>query len=260
MNVFKFKNLSGQSNVLHFISTRHGGISAGNCKGLNIGFGTNDSAENVLQNRKILATNVGVPLNHFVFPRQTHSANIALIHRSQRGLGVFERETALPETDALITNEPETCIAVQVADCVPLLLFDPENRAVGAIHAGWRGTASQICMHTIRAMQWHFGTRPENLLAGIGPSIGACCYNTGYDVKEAFDYVKPALNTIFEERNSKLYLNLWAANREQLVFAGVKPENIEVAGVCSHCNAAEYFSHRHSNGDTGRFAAAIMLT
>lgn len=259
MNVFKFKNLNEQSNLLHFVSTRQGGISAGSCQGLNIGFGTNDSAENVLQNRKILATNVGVPLNHFVFPRQTHSANIALISRSQRGLGVFNRESALPETDALITNEPETCIAVQVADCVPLLLFDPENRAVGAIHAGWRGTASQICMHTIRAMQWHFGTRPENLLAGIGPSIGACCYNVGLEVQNEFSKINSGTD-IFIHKNDQLFLDLWRANKNQLLKSGVLDKNIEISSLCTQCHSESFFSSRMGNGDTGRFTAAIMLS
>lgn len=257
-NYFQFEIFGAYHETRHFITSRIGGKSLGQYAGFNLGFGTDDNAEHVLQNRYLLAETMGTPLDWFVFPRQTHSANIAVVDKSHMGKGAFGRENALPDIDALICNIPNIFIVIQVADCVPVLLLDPENSTIAAIHAGWRGTVKEIVPKTIASMQENFGTKAEKLIAGIGPSIGKCCYNVGDEVHEKFSNLK-STQGIFETRNEALFLDLWTANKNQLLQSGVLEHNIEIAQLCSQCNADTFFSSRQGKGDTGRFTAGIML-
>lgn len=256
--IYQFESFGAYHETRHFISSRIGGKSQGPFAGFNLGFGTDDNAEDVLQNRYLLSETLGVPLDWFVFPRQTHSANIAVIDKSHSGKGAFTRDDAIPDTDALICNIPHIFIVIQVADCVPVLLLDTENKAIAAIHAGWRGTVQEIVPCTIDAMNKHYGTKAENIIAGIGPSIGKCCYNVGEEVKEKFSAL-PSSTIIFENRDNNLYLDLWTANKKQLIHAGVPAKNIEIAETCTQCNHEMFFSSRHGRGNTGRFTAGIML-
>lgn len=256
--LYQFESFGAYHETRHFISTRVGGKSQGPFAGFNLGFGTDDHAENVLQNRHLLSETLGIPLDWFVFPRQTHSANIAVIDHTHRGKGAFTRDDAIPDTDALICNIPHIFIVIQVADCVPVLLLDTENKAVAAIHAGWRGTVQEIVPRTIEAMTKQYGTKAQKIVAGIGPSIGKCCYNVGNEVKEKFSILSSSFS-IFETKNNKLHLDLWEANKNQLIQAGVEEQNIEIAETCTKCNQHTFFSSRHGNGNTGRFTAGIML-
>ncbi|HET6454111.1 MAG TPA: peptidoglycan editing factor PgeF [Armatimonadota bacterium] len=171
----------------------------------------------------------------------------AIITESDKGQGAFNYETALDATDAMITNIPGICLMVLLADCTPILLYDPMQRAVAAAHAGWKGTAKQIGRKVVEAMRDSYGCRPEDIIAGIGPSIGPCCYEVGPEVISQFDA------DLVHDRN---HLDLWEGNRRQLTEAGVR--SIEVAGICTKCNHDRFFSERHTPG-TGRFGAGIML-
>jgi YfiH family protein len=256
-NIFKFDIFEPFHEVKHYISTRKGGTSQSPYDGLNLGFGTDDCASNVLENRYLLAESIGIPMDWFVFPRQTHSANIVRVDASHLGLGTKEKESAIADTDALITNCKHIFLNIQVADCVPLLLFDPVVGAIAAIHAGWKGTVANITAKTILTMSHEFGTIPENIVAGIGPSIGACCYEIGKEVVQAFD--PNVSDKIFIAKNGSTHLDLWKANQLQLIGVGVKQENIEISGLCTKCNHHLFFSSRQGNGNTGRFVAGIML-
>jgi hypothetical protein len=166
-----------------------------------------------------------------------------------------------PQTDATITALPGICLMVMVADCVPVLLFDPVKRVSAVIHAGWRGTVHQITSNTIDTMVSHFGCNPADILAGIGPSIGPCCYEVGEDVKE---FVLQSFGTtdgylVRQKHSSKIHFDLWYANHKQLAGKGVKPENIESSKLCTLCNSETFFSSRASGGITGRFAAGIYI-
>jgi YfiH family protein len=257
--LFRFEIFEDYHEVKHFISGRHGGCSQPPFNGLNLGFGTDDTPENVLENRYILAESIGTPLDWFVFPRQTHTANIAVVDIKNRGIGSKTRESAINNTDALITNQKNILITVQVADCVPVLLLDTENGVIAAIHAGWRGTVQEITKKTVLKMADHFRSKPENIIAGIGPSIGSCCYEIGQEVYDSFLAIDSTNSDLFTTKGSSKHLNLWEANKKQLMQLGVTDKNVEIAGLCTQCNHEHFFSSRHGNGNTGRFAAGIML-
>jgi YfiH family protein len=257
--LYKFEILEPFHEVKHFVAGRNGGFSTGNFKGLNLGFGTEDKPENVLKNRQALSESLGIPLNWFVFPQQTHSANIAIVDNSNLGQGAFNRENAIQNTDALITNLKNIFIVIQVADCVPILLFDKVNCVIAAIHAGWKGTLQEIAKITIAKMKDTFGSNSQDIIAAIGPSIGPCCYEVGSEFKQQFLSKSDQFKICFPERNGKLYFDLWKSNHIQLTNTGVEQQNIEIAEICTYCNHDEFYSSRYGKGITGRFATGIML-
>jgi YfiH family protein len=158
-----------------------------------------------------------------------------------------EEPGVLGEGDALITNRPGLAISIRTADCYPILLADPQRRAVAAIHAGWRGTAAQIVRKTLEEMATEFGTDPRAVSAAIGPGIGACCYEVGEEVARQFGV------------EGRTHLDLASENRKQLEAAGVPPQNIEVLGVCTFCDAEHFFSYRREKEKAGRMTSFIML-
>jgi len=258
---FVYDKLKEYKEIIHFVTTRHGGVSDGAFATLNLGLGTQDRPLSVLQNRQILADSVGIPQEYFVMANQVHGNNVEIILKDRRGAGAFSRHNAISSTDSMITNEPEICLFVMGADCVPLLFFDPVKLVIGAAHAGWRGTVNKIAVATIQKMQEVYGSLPKDIHIAVGPSIGPCCYKVGGEV------INEVLNTFgttdglisFENPESTPILDLWAANKVQLTEAGVPEENIEIAGICTNCNAADFYSSRHGKGLTGRFGAGIML-
>jgi polyphenol oxidase len=169
--------------------------------------------------------------------KQIHS-NLALLADEPGVVG---------EGDALITNHPGLAVSVRTADCYPILLADPRNRAIAAVHAGWRGTAAQIVIRTLEKMKSEFGTEPADVSAAIGPGIGVCCYEVGEDVSRQFGF---AIRT---------HLDLMSENRKQLEEAGVSPQNIQALDVCTFCDAERFFSYRREKEKAGRMTSFIML-
>jgi len=149
--------------------------------------------------------------------------------------------------DALVTNQPGLVVSIRTADCYPILLADARNRAVAAIHAGWRGTAAQIVLKTLEKMEAEFGTEPRDVVAAIGPGIGVRCYEVGEDVSRQFGFT------------GKTHLDLGSENRKQLESAGVPAQNIEALGVCTFCDAERFFSYRREKEKAGRMTSFIML-
>jgi polyphenol oxidase len=258
-NLYKFEILEHFHEIRHFVTSRSGGFSEGNFEGLNLGFGTDDNPELVLKNRYALTEILGIPLEWFVFMRQTHGANIEIINKTQRGFGAYSRDNAIVNTDAMITSEKNICLAVQVADCVPILLLDSINSVVAAVHAGWRSTLQEIARLTVEKMISVFNTNPDDIIAGIGPSIGPCCYEIGDEIRQQFLRKNGMFSEVFFNKNDKLILDLWKANKMQLMKTGVKEENIELSNLCTNCNHDNFFSSRFDKGNTGRFIAGIML-
>lgn len=252
--LWQFENLAVIPAVGHYVSGRAGGVSRGELGTFNLGLRAGDDPDCVWENRRRLAGALGVDLAHLIFPAQTHSANV------QRVSGPI-RPDQLADTDALITDTPGICINVMSADCVPVLLYDPVTRATGAVHAGWRGTVGKILTRTVAAMQEAFGTNPANLLAGIGPSICADVYEVGEEVlaevENAFGNTEGLILRRTAER--KGYIDLWEANRRQLLAMGVPAGSIEVAGLCTYTHADQFFSARKSKNQAGRFAAGIVI-
>lgn len=198
---------------------------------------------------------MGITEPHLILPSQTHSINVKLVDQNTM-------PEDLADTDALITNAPGLCISVMSADCVPILLYDPENFAAGAVHAGWRGTVGKILTGTVKAMQREFGTDPAALVAGIGPSICPEVYEVGEEVLEAVEQAFGKTEGLIRNRTpeGKGYVDLWEANRRQLLSLGVRNECIEVAGICTYRHADQFFSARKSKNQAGRFAAGIMVS
>lgn len=246
--------------VAHAVSTRFGGCSKEPFDGLNLAMHNGDEVSAVRKNRALLCRALGLSSRGAVTAKQAHGERVARVDLSHAGRGEAAYEDALADTDALITDCRGLPLMLFFADCTPILIVDPARKAVGVVHAGWRGTARRIAQKTIEAMGACFGTRAQDCLAGIGPSIGACCYEVGEDVKEQFaaDFPKNA-RRILTPAGDKWMLDLWAANRICLEEIGVLPQNIDAACACTSCNSRVFFSYRADRGKTGRIAAIIAL-
>lgn len=240
---FRFEILSNVPGVSHAITTRDGGVSVGRCATLNTSYSVGDAAQNVNENLRRAAAVVGSQRGELFWPYQVHGRDVTLVDESTP-----ER----PRCDVLITRSRNRTLLLRYADCTPVLLADPTHKAVAAVHAGWRGSAVRAASAAVQAMAEAFSSEPSDLVAGIGPAIGPCCYTVGEDVRVAFAD-RPHL-----VRDGKL--DLWAANRGALIEVGVPAEQIEVAGVCTQCESERFFSHRANGGQpAGRFAALIKL-
>jgi YfiH family protein len=243
LDVFQFENLSAVARVAHAITTRSGGVSEGRCESLNVSYAVGDSDENVDENLRRAAESVGARREDLFAAYQVHG----------RGVTLVEPETQpRPKCDVLVTRSPEKTLMLRFADCTPLLLADTRRNVIAAVHAGWRGSAVRAAAAAVAALGGACGSNPRDLLVGIGPAIGPCCYEVGEDVATAFAD-RPWL---FTDRR----LDLWEANRQALIEVGVPRDQIEVAGVCTRCQSERFFSHRANAGrPAGRFAALIRL-
>lgn len=257
---YQFEKLKNQTGVLHFASTRHGGTSTGDCGTLNMDFTEDDSIENILENRNRMAISVGFNPDAYVFSEQVHGDNVVIINNIMKGSGLLNKESHIPSADAMITNEPGICLITKTADCVPIVLYDPVKRVIASIHTGWRGTMLRIAAKTVEVMLGKFNCKPKDIIAGIGPSIGACCYEVGDDVintvQQTFGNTDNFLKAI--EGKEKRHLDLWYTNRYILENIGLLPDNIEVAELCTSCNT-DFFSWRRDGKTTGRLATGIIL-
>ena len=247
--------------ICHFVSTRPGGFSSPPYDSLNLGFHVGDNPEIVLKNRERLALSLGIPLSNFTTAMQVHGCNAAIITKDLRGRGALDYTTAINATDAMVTNVPGICLTVLQADCVPVLFFDLKKKIIGIAHAGWRGTLLLVVQNTVRILKENFGCLPCNILVGIGPSIGPCCYKVGPEiiVQAEHTFCNKEGYICSEVLDKKGYFNLWEANKIQLIQMGIPEGNIEIAGLCTHCNHTLFFSYRHQTKETGRFGAGIML-
>ncbi len=259
--VYLFENFLKYNDIVHFVSTRIGGYSNLPYKSLNLGLNTNDNPQNVIKNRELLLSKMGISLDRLIIPRQIHSGNVTVITTELKNKGLNKLDKYLETTDAIITNVPQLCLSVLVADCVPMLFFDPKKRVIGVAHAGWKGTVNMIAKNTIYTMQETFSSLPKDILVGIGPSIGPDCYEVGSEVIDKFKRVFNDYNDYIKKDYSggKGFLNLWEANKRQLLKTGVLKKNIEISYVCNHCHSNIFFSYRAKDGSNGRFGIGIMI-
>jgi YfiH family protein len=260
-DILFFANLSQHKGIRHFVSTRTDGYSNPPYNSLNLALHVGDDPDKVLKNRKRLAQAIGIPLDQFTIAKQIHSGTVTLISEAMKGRGSRNQEDAVEATDAMVTDVPGICLIILVADCVPMLFFDPARNVIAAAHAGWRGTLQSIALHTVRAMEKDFGCSPQDILVGMGPSIGPCCYEVGPEiiaqVKAVFSSRQEYIR--HESKDGKGYLDLRKANGDQLFEAGIRRENIETANQCTSHNAHIFFSYRQQHGETGRFGAGICM-
>ena len=241
----------------HAFTTRLGGVSTGHLSSLNLGLhrGQNaDDPENVAKNQGIMANALGFDPKKLVLSHQVHS-DITRRVTAADALGIDHH--LYPECDGLITNDPGTALLIFTADCTPILLHDPVTGAVGAVHAGWRGTAADIAGKAVRAMCEQLDCKAENICAAIGPNIGFCCFETDAEVPDAMVKAFGAEASKFiRPMGEKFYVNLKEINALALTRAGV--QNIEISAECTMCSHDRFWSHRYTRGLRGSQGAIIV--
>ena len=276
----------------HGFSTRKGGLSRCYCAedapgDLNLSLTVANAPETVARNRQLLVEAVtGDPATPLLTIRQVHSSVLAVIGAEAAACAVpGDRSSSLGwRGDGLMTDQPGLLLGIQTADCIPVLVADRKRRAVSVFHAGWRGTVKRIVETGVGRMRFEFGSRPEDLIAAIGPGIGACCYSVGEEMLSSFesqfayaaelfrevddaDAVRTKYPMLFLTQRApghspigpSLHLALAEANRRQLLAAGLKPRSIQVVGGCTSCHPELFFSHRASQGHTGRMLSVIGI-
>jgi len=241
-----FKNLSHYKNCTHLITQKDSHYPYH----FSLALHTNEAPKSILKNRSKL--NERFPNMHFITANQTHSANISIVKQNHEQ-GWNNLKDAIENCDALISNQKNVMLTILTADCVPILLFDPNQHVVAAIHAGWKGTQQTIALKTVEKMQEEFNCNPKDILTGIAPSIGKCCYEVDWNVAKHFEDIEDA----YEDKGEKQMLNLPHINKVQLLEAGLKNENIEMSNICTACEVDDYFSYRKEQGCSGRFMSMI---
>lgn len=253
--------LDSYSNISHFVTTRHKGCSKGNYEGFNCSPYTGDESKSVRLNQLTLLQKIKHPVKDLIIPQQVHDVASLVIDDYYFNLSLEMRWRALNGIDALITAKPGYCICVSTADCVPVLLYDKKLRVVAAVHAGWKGTVKHIVQDVLSHMNEKFGTKGEDVIACIGPSISLESFEVGEEVYDAFcaEGFDMSRISLWKEETGKHHIDLWEANRIQLLDSGVPEVQIEVAGICTYKNHEEFFSARRLGIDSGRMLSGIMI-
>lgn len=255
-----FKKIPGLSAA---VSARKGGASSVPFASLNMSFSSGDDLRCVLENRRRYLSALRIVPEHIICCNQVHGVNVVQAGRSERGCGALERESAIPSCDGLMTDEAGVPLTMNFADCTPLLFCDPVHHAIAVSHGGWRGTARNIAAVTLRRMHEVYGTEPGDVLAAIGPAIGPCCFEVGQDVIDEFTklFSPIEMEELTRSSGNTYYFDLPKANRMLLLRAGIRPENLEEAGICTYCRDDLFFSYRKASKageQTGRHMAVIV--
>lgn len=247
---YHFESLALEGFV-HTVYTRLGGVSREPFNTLNVGRTVGDDEAAVAENHARVYAHLGLSAAQVTSPRQIHSNRVVAVSGAQAG-------SLIPDSDGLATATPGVGLLLRFADCQPILLYDPVRHALALVHAGWRGVAQGIARRAVETMVQAFGSRPSDLLAGLGPAIGPCHYVVGDKVAAAMGYVLPEWSQAMSPLGEDQWrLDLSAANAQQLAAEGV--QQIEAANLCTACHRDEFYSHRADNGQTGRFAVAAYL-
>ena len=243
----------------HLFTTKFGGVSKGYLASLNLGFNRGDERSNVLQNYQILADHFRVPRARMTMTKQIHSDIVRVVDENTMGMGLGQPMSW--KADAIITNLPHVPLCGYYADCVVTLLHDPVSKSIGVCHSGWRGTVGRIGMIVVRKMQERYGSKPEDIVCAIGPSICKACYEVSKDVADACGvYTEEQRKKLLEDKgNGKYQLDLHQACYYNFTDAGILPEHIAMPDICTCCNPELLFSHRASGGRRGNLGGVIML-
>ncbi len=261
--VIGFETYRNYTWLTHGFSTRYGGVSDGIYKSMNLSFSQGDDERRVLKNHGIMAKTMGVELADMVYSHQTHTTNVLRVTREHAGMG-FTVTRNFHDVDGFVTDVPGLMLVTAYADCVPLYFADTRLHVIGLSHSGWRGTVNNMAQATVDKMSYEFGSRPCDIAAFIGPSICASCYEVGDDVARNFrDRYGAESEKILTKKGAasedKYYLNLHAANRINMLNAGISPQNIHVTDICTCCNPELLFSHRASKGKRGGLCGYMMI-
>lgn len=257
-----FRALEELQFVVNGFSTRLGGASTGKFASMNFSYSRGDDPDHVLENFTRMAGALGVERNRMVVSWQTHTTNIRRVTRADEGKGVTLKRD-YRDIDGLICNIPGITLVTFYADCVPLYFADPRNRAIGLSHSGWRGTVNRMGEKTLQAMEEAYGTRPEDVIACIGPSICKDCFEVGEEVVEEFQqaFARKHWDSLWVKNGKpkKYQLDLWKANQIILEEAGVGRERITVTNICTRCNWEYLFSHRKCGENRGNLGAFLGI-
>lgn len=253
--------LGSYSNISHFVTTRYGGCSEGTYASFNCSPYSGDEADKVGLNQDILCKELGSSLRQLVIPYQTHATTVFVVNNEFIEASAKRQQEMLYGVDALITRQPGYCLCVSTADCVPILLYDKKQKAIAAVHGGWRGTVAFIAGHTLEKMRAAFGTEGRDVIACIGPSISLASFEVGEEVYEAFrlNGFDMSRISVWKKETGKHHIDLWEANRMQLLDFGVPDSQIEVAGICTYIYHDDFFSARRLGIKSGRILSGIML-
>lgn len=242
--------------VRHCFTTRVGGVSENEFSSMNLRFNCNDKRENVLKNFEIICGEIGINYKDLVLSNQVHENNVVKVTAKDKGNGIT-MPNKFQSADGLICGERNVPIATFYADCVPLFFLDKINGVIALSHSGWKGTVKNIAKATVDSFVNDYGSRPENILAAIGPSIGVCCFEVGGEVCEIFK--EKFGDAVLEKHEKKWHVNLQKAVFSELEESGIPKGNITDSGICTSCNSGLLFSHRKTNGKRGNMAAFMEL-
>jgi len=258
VGLLRFPAFENMPEIAHAFSTRIGGVSKDEFSSMNLGFNRGDPQENVEENYKIFAQALKIPAENMTAGMQDHNINIRQVGKAEAGIAIWKPRD-MESIDGLCTNEPNIPLVVYAADCVPLYYVDRKNKAIGLAHAGWKGTAAGMAKAMVQKMQEAFGSKPEDLIVGIGPSIGKGCFEVDLPVAEVFQ-VLPNSDLFVEDKQTGKYLvDLWECNKQFLLNSDIPLKNIFVGAVCSMCNSDLVFSHRKTRGHRGSNVAVLCL-
>jgi YfiH family protein len=243
----------------HGFSTRLGGANEGT---LNLNYAAWDAPGRVNENRRLLLSALGLENANLVSLHQIHSNRVYAVESTDLSEEAVNSEIDNYEGDALVTNVENAALAIKTADCFPVLLADPIQRIIGAVHSGWRGTLTRVLPCAIEEMSRRYQSNPAHMLAAIGPGIRECCFETGEDVARLFTETYPEKSTAQPHPSApgKYLVNLAAVLKKQLTQSGVPPENQHDSGMCTCCNTREFFSWRAEGAATGRMMAVISIS
>lgn len=251
LDFYRFTHFEPYPFLLHAVSTK----SNDQPYKFSLALHTGEDAENIVANRQLLSTIFDTDQKlYYIVANQTHSDHIKIItSKETRGWKILE--DAIEDCDALITNVPGIVLTILTADCVPILLYDKEKNVIAVIHSGWKGTKAHIAFKTVQKMNEIYGSDPKDIIAGIAPSIGPCCYEVGKEVAEHFFSVSQSFTAV----GNKYMLDLPYINKQQLIDAGLQEKQIQLSGICTACEVAQFFSYRKEKGCSGRFMSMIGL-
>lgn len=262
-NLLQFDLFESEKSIVHFTTTRIGGVSNGTYSSFNMGNFSDDNPINIYENRQILARMFYMDLSRFIVPHQTHGTRVLKVDRQFLDMDNADAIEIMYGVDATITKEKELFLCVTTADCVPILLYDRKKEVIAAIHAGWRGTAGRIVEKTIVEMGKQYGSSAEDMIAGIGPAISAVHYEVGDEVTDKF--IRNGFNlsdqTFFYRKNStsKYHIDLKEINRQELLRLGVPEEGVEKSNLCTFEKQELFFSARRQTVHSGRMLTGIMM-
>jgi YfiH family protein len=252
--------LLSAAGLCHGVTGRGGGVSIAPCDSLNLALHVGDDVTAVLENRRRLCAMVGWELPRMTTAQQTHEDHVVAVGEAECGSGAGSYEDALAHTDALMTNQKQIPLVIFVADCVPVILFDPLKQVCAVVHDGWRGTVARLAAKTVFAMTVAYGCRPSDILAYIGPSISAAHFEVSEATAGQFRRMSPAYADCVRETKNILTVDLWQANRQLLIDAGLAEKHIDLTESCVYEDRERFFSYRRDCSHTGRMAAFVMLT